>query len=114
MNILASWTLVGYTRALVWEMPFFGTHFVLWRMLVATPLPILVDYPGALGGAVIQGTFNGSIHDNSVKLLASAMVEGEIYNRSLTIEQDVSIAPAVAVAGGEPPNDWLITDRSSA
>jgi uncharacterized membrane protein YraQ (UPF0718 family) len=39
---LTSWTLVGYTRALVWEMPFFGTHFVLWRVLIATPLPLLV------------------------------------------------------------------------
>jgi uncharacterized membrane protein YraQ (UPF0718 family) len=39
---LTSWTLVGYTRALVWEMPFFGMHFVLWRMLVAMPLPLVV------------------------------------------------------------------------
>jgi uncharacterized membrane protein YraQ (UPF0718 family) len=39
---LTSWTLVGYTRALVWEMPFFGAHFVLWRVLIATPLPLLV------------------------------------------------------------------------
>ena len=39
---LTSWTLVGYTRALVWELPFFGAHFVLWRVLIATPLPLLV------------------------------------------------------------------------
>ncbi len=39
---LTSWTLVGYTRALVWEMPFFGVHFVLWRVLIALPLPLLV------------------------------------------------------------------------
>jgi len=39
---LTSWTLVGYTRALVWEMPFFGAHFVLWRILIAMPLPLLV------------------------------------------------------------------------
>ncbi len=39
---LTSWALVGYTRALVWEMPFFGAHFVLWRVLIATPLPLLV------------------------------------------------------------------------
>jgi hypothetical protein len=25
----------------VWELPFFGVDFVLWRMLVAIPLPIL-------------------------------------------------------------------------
>lgn len=38
--------------------------------------------------AVIQGTFKGTIYGNSVKLQNSAVVEGEIFNRSLTIEQD--------------------------
>jgi uncharacterized membrane protein YraQ (UPF0718 family) len=38
---ITSWTLLGYNRALVWELPFFGTDFVLWRMLVAIPLPIV-------------------------------------------------------------------------
>jgi len=38
---LTSWSLVGYARALVWEMPFFGVHFVLWRVLIALPLPLL-------------------------------------------------------------------------
>jgi uncharacterized membrane protein YraQ (UPF0718 family) len=38
---ITSWTLLGYTRALVWELPFFGHDFVLWRILVAIPLPIL-------------------------------------------------------------------------
>ena len=38
---ITSWTLLGYTRALVWELPFFGPDFVLWRILVAIPLPIL-------------------------------------------------------------------------
>ena len=33
--------LLGYTRALVWELPFFGVDFVLWRMLVALPFPVL-------------------------------------------------------------------------
>jgi cytoskeletal protein CcmA (bactofilin family) len=36
--------------------------------------------------AVIDGTFKGTIHGNSVKLQATAVVEGEIYNKSLTIE----------------------------
>src|SRR4030095_9848612 len=26
-----SWTLLGYARALVWELPFFGLDFVTWR-----------------------------------------------------------------------------------
>jgi cytoskeletal protein CcmA (bactofilin family) len=38
--------------------------------------------------AVIDGVFKGTIHGNSVKLQATAVVEGEIYNKSLTIEQN--------------------------
>lgn len=38
---LTSWTLLGYTRVIVWEMPFFGFDFVIWRLLVALPLPIV-------------------------------------------------------------------------
>jgi len=38
---ITSWTLVGYTRALVWELPFFGSDFVMWRIVAALPLPIL-------------------------------------------------------------------------
>ncbi len=38
---VTSWTLLGYGRILVWELPFFGYEFVLWRSLVALPLPIM-------------------------------------------------------------------------
>lgn len=38
---LTSWTLLGYTRALVWELPFFGPDFVIWRMILSLPLPII-------------------------------------------------------------------------
>jgi len=38
--------------------------------------------------AVIDGTFKGTIHCNSVKLQATAMVEGEVFNKSLVIEQN--------------------------
>ena len=41
VSFITSWTLCGYTRALVWELPFFGQHFVIWRILEAMPLPIL-------------------------------------------------------------------------
>ncbi|MDP2411373.1 MAG: polymer-forming cytoskeletal protein [Pseudolabrys sp.] len=37
---------------------------------------------------VIDGKFKGTIHGNTVKLQRTAIVDGEIYNRSLTIEQD--------------------------
>lgn len=36
----------------------------------------------------IDGTFKGTIHGNTVKLQATAAVEGEIYNRSLAIDQN--------------------------
>jgi uncharacterized membrane protein YraQ (UPF0718 family) len=38
---ITSWSLLGYSRALVWELPFFGVHFVGWRILLSLPLPIL-------------------------------------------------------------------------
>lgn len=38
---VTSWTLLGYGRALVWELPFFGVQFMLWRSLLALPLPIV-------------------------------------------------------------------------
>ena len=37
---------------------------------------------------VIQGAFSGTIHGNSVKLQSTAMVDGEIFNKSLTIEEN--------------------------
>lgn len=36
-----SWTLLGYARAIVWELPFMGLHFVTWRVLFSIPLPII-------------------------------------------------------------------------
>jgi len=41
VTFIVSWTLIGYTRALVWELPFFGSEFVIWRIAEALPLPIL-------------------------------------------------------------------------
>jgi cytoskeletal protein CcmA (bactofilin family) len=37
---------------------------------------------------VIRGEFKGTIHGNTVKLQGTAVVDGEIFNRSLTIEQN--------------------------
>ena len=41
LAFVTSWTLLGYGRALVWELPFFGAEFVIWRSLVALPLPLV-------------------------------------------------------------------------
>lgn len=36
--------------------------------------------------AVVRGAFSGTIHGNAVKLQKTAVVDGEIYNRSLAID----------------------------
>jgi uncharacterized membrane protein YraQ (UPF0718 family) len=38
---LTSWMLLGFNRALIWELPFFGGEFLVWRALIALPLPIV-------------------------------------------------------------------------
>lgn len=38
--------------------------------------------------AVIDGVFKGTIHANAVKLQSTAKVDGEVYNKSLSIEQN--------------------------
>jgi uncharacterized membrane protein YraQ (UPF0718 family) len=51
---IVSWTLIGYTRALVWELPFFGSEFVIWRIVEALPLPILA---GVLARIAVRAGF---------------------------------------------------------
>jgi uncharacterized membrane protein YraQ (UPF0718 family) len=38
---ITSWTLLGYARVLVWEWPFFGAEFVIWRIIISIPLPVV-------------------------------------------------------------------------
>ena len=47
---ITSWTLLGYARMLVWELPFFGGQFVFWRCIVALPMPIVA---GLLARAIV-------------------------------------------------------------
>ncbi|OQW54855.1 MAG: permease [Proteobacteria bacterium SG_bin9] len=44
--MVVSWTLIGYGRAITWELPIMGTEFTLWRIILSLPMPILA---GALG-----------------------------------------------------------------
>jgi uncharacterized membrane protein YraQ (UPF0718 family) len=44
--MVVSWTLIGYGRAIAWELPIMGTDFTMWRIVISLPLPILA---GALG-----------------------------------------------------------------
>jgi cytoskeletal protein CcmA (bactofilin family) len=39
--------------------------------------------------AIVHGGFKGTIHGNSVRLQGAAMVDGEIFNKSLTVEENV-------------------------
>jgi uncharacterized membrane protein YraQ (UPF0718 family) len=48
---ITSWSLLGYARAVVWELPFFGPEFVGWRMLISIPLPIVA---GLLARLVVR------------------------------------------------------------
>lgn len=41
---VTSWTLLGFNRAVVYEMPFMGAHFVLVRSVMSLFLPILAGY----------------------------------------------------------------------
>ena len=44
--MVVSWTLIGYGRAVAWELPILGTEFTLWRIAISLPIPVLA---GALG-----------------------------------------------------------------
>jgi uncharacterized membrane protein YraQ (UPF0718 family) len=38
---VTGWLLLGVNRAIIWELPFFGTDVVMLRFLVSLPFPIL-------------------------------------------------------------------------
>jgi len=76
---------------------------------------------------VIKGEFKGTIHGNTVKLHATAVVDGEIYNRSLSIEQNaqfegvarrldrpVDAPSADRVKGDAPVQPLMLTPESVA
>src|ERR1700743_3959246 len=46
ISMVVSWTLIGYGRAVAWDLPIMGVDFTLWRIVISLPLPVLA---GALG-----------------------------------------------------------------
>ena len=46
--MVVSWTLIGYGRAVAWELPIMGTDFTLWRIVISLPLPVLAGAFGRL------------------------------------------------------------------
>jgi len=51
--LLSSWTLIGFNRLLVWEMPFMGSDFVLWRVVGALPFPIILGVLGRIAAKAL-------------------------------------------------------------
>jgi len=44
--MVVSWTLIGYGRAVAWELPIMGTEFTLWRIVISLPLPLIAGFLG--------------------------------------------------------------------
>jgi uncharacterized membrane protein YraQ (UPF0718 family) len=51
---ITAWNLLGYNRALIWELPFFGPEFVGWRVMMALPLPIIAGLMGRWAARLIS------------------------------------------------------------
>ena len=66
--------------------------------------------------AVIDGTFKGTIYGNSVKLQATAVVDGEIFKQSLVIEQNAQFEGVSRrlETPVEAPTDDQVSGRSRA
>jgi uncharacterized membrane protein YraQ (UPF0718 family) len=50
---ITAWNLLGYNRALIWELPFFGPDFVFWRIVVAVPLPLVAGLLARLAARLL-------------------------------------------------------------
>lgn len=56
---ITAWNLLGYNRALIWELPFFGPEFVGWRVILALPLPIVAGVLTRVVARAIAGRWGG-------------------------------------------------------
>src|SRR3954453_22856838 len=50
---ITAWNLLGYNRALIWELPFFGPEFVGWRVIIALPLPLIAGLTARMAARII-------------------------------------------------------------
>jgi uncharacterized membrane protein YraQ (UPF0718 family) len=55
--MVVSWTLIGYGRAVAWELPILGPDFTLWRIVISLPLPLIA---GAFGRFVYARLHRGA------------------------------------------------------
>jgi len=44
ISFVTSWSLLGLNRTVIWEMSFLHIDFVLWRVLICLPMPILAGW----------------------------------------------------------------------
>ena len=44
ISYIAAWAILGLQRVLIWDVPFLGTDFALFRILICLPLPIIAGY----------------------------------------------------------------------
>jgi hypothetical protein len=56
---ITAWNLLGYNRALIWELPFFGPEFVGWRILIAVPLPIIAGLSARIVARAVASRWGG-------------------------------------------------------
>jgi uncharacterized membrane protein YraQ (UPF0718 family) len=56
---ITAWNLLGYNRALIWELPFFGPEFVGWRVLICVPLPIIAGLMTRAAARAIAARWGG-------------------------------------------------------
>jgi uncharacterized membrane protein YraQ (UPF0718 family) len=54
---ITAWNLLGYNRALIWELPFFGAEFVGWRIVIALPLPLLAGILARIAARAVAARF---------------------------------------------------------
>lgn len=45
---VTAWHIIGLNRAIIWEMPFFGAHFVAMRVAVSIIFPIAIGFAARL------------------------------------------------------------------
>ena len=60
ISMVVSWTLIGYGRAIAWELPIMGTDFTLWRIVICLPLPLIA---GAFGRFVYVRMYTAKDED---------------------------------------------------
>src|SRR5215510_2848516 len=56
---ITAWNLLGYNRALIWELPFFGPEFLGWRIMIALPLPIIAGLLARAAARMVARRWGG-------------------------------------------------------